>query len=426
MAVLTRRQRKLALLAAAAAIYVGHYLASIKRIRVHHMPSEGDSTALRLSRILAACPTLRKYYWPTLLLHTPLLQFVVLAFKEARARLLPSPYTDRKIIGMLDGERVACDWMEPPVIRDDAPAVVLLHGAFQDSQSATMADLAQTLASRGLPVVVMNRRGYGGLPLQGTRRVLSLFGLDEDLDQVLAHVGQRLPGRPVALVGFSCGSGFGGRYLGTKRAAQLSTWSGVKKLSDDDGSPDLPQLLCGVAIDPGYTVGTRQGCAATRIRPPYSWALNLCLKYFYVFRHRRQIAARSPSSPELVKRMLRESSMHETYKLSRRLSGCEDEDAWIRQQQANLGEISLPCLLLNSRDDPICVWDNVEANFGSILGNPNLALAEFRCGAHGCKFGLLGESVGHDLVVEFIEGAQRELRRTRASGPLTAPYPVGL
>ena len=90
------------------------------------MPSEGDSTALRLSRILAACPTLRKYYWPTLLLHTPLLQFVVLAFKEARARLLPSPYTDRKIISMLDGERVACDWMEPPVIRDDAPAVVLL------------------------------------------------------------------------------------------------------------------------------------------------------------------------------------------------------------------------------------------------------------------------------------------------------------
>jgi len=76
--------------------------------------------------------------------------------------------------------------------------------------------------------------------------------------------------------------------------------------------------------------------------------------------------------------------------------------------------------------EAICVWDNVEANFGSILGNPNLALAEFRCGAHGCKFGLLGESVGHDLVVEFIEGAQRELRRTRASGPLTAPYPVGL
>ena len=31
--------------------------------------------------------------------------------------------------------------------------------------------------------------------------------LAEDLDEVLLEVGRRAPGRPVAVVGFSCGSG---------------------------------------------------------------------------------------------------------------------------------------------------------------------------------------------------------------------------
>ena len=49
------------------------------------------------------------------------------------------------------------------------PVVVLLHGAFQGSESATMIDLATELARHGLPSVCMSRRGYGGMPLRGER-----------------------------------------------------------------------------------------------------------------------------------------------------------------------------------------------------------------------------------------------------------------
>ena len=43
-----------------------------------------------------------------------------------------------------------------------------------------MVDLATGFVARGLPTVVMNRRGYGGLPLADGAPI-ALFGFDEDL-----------------------------------------------------------------------------------------------------------------------------------------------------------------------------------------------------------------------------------------------------
>merc|ERR1712003_433573 len=99
-----------------------------------------------------------------------------------------------------------------------APVCVLLHGAFQDSVSVTITDLARHMASKGMPVVAMNRRGYGGLPLQDPDAKLAMFGFDEDLDEVLAVVQERYPGRHAAIIGFSCGSGFAWRYAGSRGA----------------------------------------------------------------------------------------------------------------------------------------------------------------------------------------------------------------
>ena len=95
------------------------------------------------------------------------LQFLILGLKEVRARLvslLVPYYTDRTFVRLYDGERLALDWVDPiqygKAVAPYAPIVVLLHGAFQGSESATMIDMAVDLARRGLPCVVMNRRGY--------------------------------------------------------------------------------------------------------------------------------------------------------------------------------------------------------------------------------------------------------------------------
>jgi hypothetical protein len=69
----------------------------------------------------------------------------------------------------------------------------------------------------------------------------------------------------------------------------------------------------------------------------------------------------------------------------------------------------------------VCAWANVESAYPTIVANPDVALAEYACGAHGCKFGLLGlDSVAHELIGEFVHASWRELRRAHGEA-----YPVG-
>lgn len=408
-------QRRIALTLALAG-WVAHYLGNVRPIRLHvgkGDDSRAQSTSRhRLMRIIKHCRTLRATYWPTWYAHTTLLQFLLLGFKELRARLLQrSPYK-RQVLTLRDGADIALDWVHPA---SDAgaspvrPVCVLLHGAIQDSASVTMVDLACSLADRGLPVVVMNRRGYGGLKLEQDEAKVSMFGFDEDLDEVIRDVAKQKPGCPVAIIGFSCGSGFSGRYVGTR--AHLSAWSddGLRHGSKAEG----PQLLCGVAYDPGYNVSPDG--AVAKIRPPYSWILNLAMKYCYVYRHREAFSRKSASFNDLVRDLMSpKNGVRQTYRGLRRLSGIDNSSAWLKSQQPELNSICMPSLLINSRDDPICVWENVRENFRDISSNPNLVLAELYRGAHGCKFGFWGfKAITDNMIAEFVQGAWHELQASR-------------
>ena len=90
----------------------------------------------------------------------------------------------------------------------------------------------------------MNRRGYGDQRLVPETARVTLFGFDEDLDEVLLEVNRVAPQRPIALIGFSCGSGFAGRY-GALRS-HLSAWEEKKSRCKS-----IPSLLC---IVPGRHV----------------------------------------------------------------------------------------------------------------------------------------------------------------------------
>eukprot|EP00913_Durusdinium_trenchii_P001506 g1394.t1 len=201
----------------------------------------------------------------------------------------------------------------------NGPVCVLLHGAIQDSRSATMKDMAKDLAKRGLLTLVMNRRGYGDLAMDAESARVTVFGFDEDLDEVLLMVGQVAPNRPIAVVGFSCGSGFA-------------------------GSAEVVKL----ALDPGR-------------------------------------------------------GFNEVYRNVTKLAGFGCSNAWVEKQQPDLQEMQVPCLLINSRDDPICIWENVEEHKSAIEKNPFLALAELQRGSHGCKFDFWGyNSVGNRMIGDFV------------------------
>jgi predicted alpha/beta-fold hydrolase len=142
-----------------------------------------------LKGIVDRCPSLSSRYWPTWYAHPRDLQFLLLGLKEFRARLLQRRPYKRQVLRLNDGAPIALDWVPATRTQQDDglqpyPVCVLLHGMAQDSSSATMIDLACSLAKSGLHTVVMNRRSYGGIDMEDEENKISIFGFDEDLDEV--------------------------------------------------------------------------------------------------------------------------------------------------------------------------------------------------------------------------------------------------
>eukprot|EP00927_Polykrikos_kofoidii_P005935 TRINITY_DN12391_c0_g1_i1.p1 TRINITY_DN12391_c0_g1~~TRINITY_DN12391_c0_g1_i1.p1 ORF type:complete len:460 (-),score=52.40 TRINITY_DN12391_c0_g1_i1:281-1660(-) len=423
----SRHRRRVMLLLVSA--WLAHYLAGVRRVILHfgRGANPGSSKAvrssyLRVKRIVAHSPSLSSIYWPTWYAYTANMQVVLLAFKEMRARIFMATPYEREIFTLSDGCRIALDWIAPQTSHEklpghagpeeapeELPVCVMQHGAFQDSASSTMIDLGIALARRGLPVVVMNRRGYGGLDLGGEHSAkVDMFGFDSDVDEVLARaVTARYPGRCVANIGFSCGSGVAARF-NSLRSGELSAWTGLGK-GHSCKRGGLPRLLCSVLYDPGWDLSWDG--AVSRIRFPYSWAINFNIKYCYAFRHREQLRMKSSSFSDNVAAMLNPAKgLRETYRHAAKLSGIKGSTAWLNERQPAVEAMQVPTLSINSRDDPICVWENVE-NFKIDIGaNPNVVSAELQRGSHGCKYDFWGlESITERLVGDFIIGAWREL-----------------
>ncbi|CAE7184102.1 abhd2b [Symbiodinium pilosum] len=364
-----------------------------------------------MQRIIAQCPALQAVYWPTFYAHTAMQQFMLLGLKEMRSFLQFAVY-QRQMLELRDTSQIALDWVEPRFgsAIPDGPICILLHGAIQASFSATMKDMAVELANRGLTAVVMNRRGYGDVKMEVDTARMTLYGIDEDLDEVLLEVGRRYPGRLVALVGFSCGAGYAGRYAAVR--AHLSAWA--KDAENGDLSKTIPRILCAVCYDSGYCVLR----AVERVPRPYVWGLDLAFRYQYAIRHRETWTQKSRSFADVVKVALNPArSFVEVYDEVMKLSGFGCSKRWKEKQQPAIGEVKVPCLLVNSRDDPISVWENVEDHTAEMQNNPCLALAELYRGAHGCKFDFWGfHCWGNTMIAEFILAAASELKQARASG----------
>merc|ERR1712118_218553 len=135
----------------------------------------------------------------------------------------------------------------------------------------------------------------------------------------------------------------------------------------------------------------------------------------YVLRHWSSLRAKSASSQELLRSALSlKEGLTDTYRKVRQLSGAGDSNAYLDMQQARMEKIGIPSLLINSRDDPICVWENVTAYAERIAANQNLVLAELQRGAHGCKYDFWGvRSVGHDMIGEFVTASWQELAKEK-------------
>jgi uncharacterized protein len=128
----------------------------------------------------------------------------------ALLRRPPRPAVRRESIETADGDFFEVDWLQAAA----GPLVILLHGLSGSSRSSYIPGLQLALSRAGLSSVAMNFRGCGGRPNATARCYHS--GETEDLARLVEEVRRRHPNAPLAAVGFSLGGNVLLKWLGEK------------------------------------------------------------------------------------------------------------------------------------------------------------------------------------------------------------------
>ena len=330
----------------------------------------------RIRQIVERCPRLHKPFRPPLLAFHTFAQLALHAFFHENKRADTGKHArfNREIRKLDDGGEVGFDWLDdssfnnkdvtppPPPLPDTAPLLVCLHtitGGSHDFAGAAM--LART---RGFRVVVFLRRGHIDRPLATPR--FNLLGCVHDLHAQLVHVRSQYPqASHVACLSSSAGTGLSVRYCGEKGDACL-----------------IDALVC---TCPGYD--TTEGGAFARMQPMLG---------SYLLRGVRKLFLEPNVS--ILKDVKGFQACHEDVdnmadfqRNAYQLEGFDSLESYhdATNPMGVASDISVPTLVINAEDDPVCAKSNVMDHvhlFSSEDNNANRALALTRWGAHCCYF----------------------------------------
>jgi predicted alpha/beta-fold hydrolase len=362
-------------------LWLAHYrLRAVRGPRLDFHPSVFNRA------IVDRLDQLREPYRPTPWLYNPHLQLLWLLLREALAPRLR--YERRDILTMRDGGTTALDWLGLDAA-PDSPTLVLLHTVTGDAQTmrVTASDLRK---ATGWRVVLCTRRGHGGLPL--TAPLVNTMGCTDDLREQLNRIRGEFPGSPLHAVGVSAGSGLLVRYLG------------------EEGPRSL--IRTGVAYCPGYDIGV----AWTRTQPFYSRAMAKRLRRHFIEPHPQAFAHLASYQACLAARDL--SEFHENLY---EMAGCENVGAYLERSNPMgvFDRITVPMMILNADDDPVCVIENALDHLDAIKRIPDALLVRAARGSH-CAFfeGWMARSWANRLIAGYLVAADRELSARR---PATKP-----
>jgi predicted alpha/beta-fold hydrolase len=112
-----------------------------------------------------------------------------------------------------DGDFFDVDWRVSDMNFDskEVPLVLICHGLQANSDSPLVKDMAEAFLNTGMGVACINFRGCSG-QVNRTPRSYHL-GFTEDLEQIIAFVNSRYPGKRIYLSGFSLGSNVVTKFL---------------------------------------------------------------------------------------------------------------------------------------------------------------------------------------------------------------------
>eukprot|EP01119_Soliformovum_irregulare_P020922 TRINITY_DN6849_c0_g1_i4.p1 TRINITY_DN6849_c0_g1~~TRINITY_DN6849_c0_g1_i4.p1 ORF type:complete len:256 (-),score=41.30 TRINITY_DN6849_c0_g1_i4:107-874(-) len=116
-----------------------------------------------------------------------------------------------QIINTVDGGTLSLEWVESPSDTEATPTIVLVPGFEGGSISSYVKRAAHDMQRKGYRSVVINFRGYGGIPVtSGKYHNLSDIS---DLSLAFDGISTKFPKSPLIAVGYSMGANLLVKYL---------------------------------------------------------------------------------------------------------------------------------------------------------------------------------------------------------------------
>lgn len=321
-------------------------------------------------RIIRNLNQLHQVFRPTPWLFNSHMQML---FLSARKNNAGQAYNHIEQLTMSDGGQTALAWIGYD-LPATTPTIVLLHTLTGSPQS--MQELALDLHNiTGWRVVLCVRRGHADLPL--TQPQFNIFGSVTDLHEQLSIIHERLPESLLYGVGSSAGSGLLVRYLGVMGNEAL--------------------LKAAFAYSPGYNTDT----GFDHIQPFYSRYMAKKLLRKFVEPHAKTIA-HLPNTTQLRNvQTLREFHRH-----AFEFAGYSSYEEYARDinPMRVFSRISIPMMILNAEDDPVCNIQNAAPYLDTMRKMPNFILVTTAQGSHCAHYeGWRAKSWAARLIGEYLK-----------------------
>ncbi|OTG66360.1 YheT family hydrolase [Acinetobacter silvestris] len=325
----------------------------------------------QLKDVIDKLPQLKQKYRPTPWLsnsHIHLLYFDVI-----KKKTIQLAYDQIEQLNMQDGGITAIAWYGYNLPKD-TPTILIMHTITGTPES--MRELVKDLHEHtGWRIALCLRRGHAGLPMPVPK--ISLFGSTDDLREQITYIQNQFPDSTLYAVGSSAGTGLLVRYLG----------------EEGEQAP----FKASFAMSPGYN--TEIGF--NNVHPFYTKIMTQ--KLFKAFIQPYESTWQGVGS---VKNVLTTKTLQQFQCEYFEMAGFQDYASY--NQKTNpvyvFENITIPLMILNAEDDPVCSIKNLEPYKPLIQQMQNIVVVTTKRGSH-CGFyeGMQSKSWASRLIADFLK-----------------------
>jgi len=344
-----------------ASVYALYYF-----YKVVHRPcliaADGDFKSMLQTNL----HSLKEHSWPTFWAFNPHFQTICRVVMKSK----PVIAYRREILTTEDGGHIAIDWVDNDVDNTKypnhktRPIVVIMPGITGSSNESYVRHIAYKSIRLGYRVIVFNNRGLGGISLKTPRAYCACNC--EDLSFVLNHVTELHPDTPIVMFAVSLGGMLLCHFFlqcGKNINKQIKGGMVVSVPFDSESSMTSLEKTSNL-----YLYNKRITKALN----------NIVKRNLKVFEENRS------KLPFNLEKVLKASTIREFDEhFTSRSFGYEGSKAYYKAtclSSKSLGQIKVPLLFLNSKDDPFSPEEFIP--LANIQKNPNLAIILTDYGGH--------------------------------------------